>query len=187
MADPLTRTAVLAPGPLFADADLTLSALPPARRFILRAAPVDAALAGAALGLAMPLEPLATAHTADHAVLWLGPDEWLVLLVEDAASQIAGMHAALEGRPHALADISHRQLAIEVQGRLAARVLASSCPLDLHPTAFAVGMTARTIFHKAEIVLWRRGADHFHVEVGRSFAPYVRDHLITARRGAVGL
>jgi sarcosine oxidase subunit gamma len=65
-------------------------------------------------------------------------------------------------------------------------VLTSGCPLDLSAQAFPVGMVARTLFHKAEIVLWRR-EEGFHLEVWRSFAPYVAGHLAAARKGAEGL
>jgi len=34
-------------------------------------------------------------------------------------------------------------------------------------------MATRTMFMKADIVLWRTGAETFHIEVWRSFAPYV--------------
>ncbi len=45
-------------------------------------------------------------------------------------------------------------------------------------------MATRTIFDKAEIVLWRRAATTFHVEVWRSFAPYLAASLAEAARGA---
>jgi sarcosine oxidase subunit gamma len=34
-------------------------------------------------------------------------------------------------------------------------------------------MCTRTVFSKADIVLWRTQLDEFHVEVWRSFAGYV--------------
>jgi sarcosine oxidase subunit gamma len=52
-------------------------------------------------------------------------------------------------------------------------VLLFGCPLDLDTAAFPVDTAARTLFGKAEIVLWRTGDDTFHVEIWRSFAPYV--------------
>ena len=50
--------------------------------------------------------------------------------------------------------------------------------------AFPVGMATRTLYDKAEIVLWRRGETTFHVEVWRSFAPHVAASLAEAARGA---
>jgi sarcosine oxidase subunit gamma len=45
--------------------------------------------------------------------------------------------------------------------------------LDLGLSAFPIGMCTRTLFGKAEIVLWRTGEAQFHIEVWRSFAGYV--------------
>ena len=43
-------------------------------------------------------------------------------------------------------------------------------------------MCTRTVFGKAEIVLWRTAAETFRIEVARSFAPYVWACLEEARR-----
>jgi sarcosine oxidase subunit gamma len=39
-------------------------------------------------------------------------------------------------------------------------------------------MCTRTVFAKADIVLWRTGEQTFHVEVWRSFAGYVTGLLV---------
>jgi sarcosine oxidase subunit gamma len=70
-------------------------------------------------------------------------------------------------------DISHRQFALELCGPHASAILNGGCPLDLDPGEFPVGMCTRTVFAKADIVLWRTRSDGFHVEVWRSFAGYV--------------
>jgi sarcosine oxidase subunit gamma len=97
----------------------------------------------------------------------LGPDEFLLLLPEgeEPAVNIA--------EPHSLVDISHRQTGILLEGPHAADMLNAGCPLDLDKQAFPIGMATRTLFMKADIVLWRTGATSFHIEVWRSFAPYV--------------
>ena len=74
-------------------------------------------------------------------------------------------------------DVSHRQVALIVEGPQAVTMLNGACPLDLHPSAFPVGMCTRTVFAKAEIVLWRTGEQRFHLEVARSFARYVYELL----------
>ena len=48
--------------------------------------------------------------------------------------------------------------------------------------AFPVGMCTRTLFGKAEIVLWRTAPRPFRIEVWRSFAPYVLGCLDEACR-----
>ncbi|MBV1705422.1 MAG: sarcosine oxidase subunit gamma, partial [Hyphomicrobiales bacterium] len=54
--------------------------------------------------------------------------------------------------------------------------------LDLSADAFPVGACTRTVFEKAEIVLWRTDPGRFHVEVWRSFAPYLVELLDVVRR-----
>jgi sarcosine oxidase subunit gamma len=88
--------------------------------------------------------------------------------------------------PHALVDISHRQTAFEVVGPCARTLLNAGCPLDLQDHAFRVGACTRTLFEKCEVVLWRREAETFHVEVWRSFAPYVTGLLSLAEREQAG-
>jgi sarcosine oxidase subunit gamma len=43
-------------------------------------------------------------------------------------------------------------------------------------------MCTRTLFEKSEIVLWRTAPDTFHIEVWRSFAPYVTALLAEVAR-----
>lgn len=164
---------------------LTLAA--PAARFILRGGPDAASKAGAAFGLALP-HRLAAVEAAGRAALWLGPDEWLLLAPADDAGVIAAdLAAALRETPHSLVDVSHRQIGFMIEGPGASRVLSAGCPLDLRPHAFPAGMAVRTLFAKAEIILWRQDANRFHLEVWRSFAPYLTQHLEEASIAAQSL
>jgi sarcosine oxidase subunit gamma len=152
-----------------------------ASRFILRGA---AAAGRTMLGLTIPALPCRSAVAGPCAALWLGPDEWLVLDGDGAA-----IAAALNDVPHALVDISHRQLAFRVSGRDADQLLNGAVPLDLSEAAFPTGMCTRTLFEKAEIALWRRGEREWHLEVARSFAPYVCElvgAIVTANGLALG-
>jgi sarcosine oxidase subunit gamma len=78
-------------------------------------------------------------------------------------------------------DVSHRSCGFTVHGELAATVINHGCPLDLSHASFAVGMCTRTLFEKAEIILWRVDEHTYHVEIERSFAPYVWNMLVEAR------
>ena len=157
--------------------------LPPAARFTLRGrAPVMAA-AGAALGLNISDVACRSSANGQRAVLWMAPDEQLILAASEGGESLgAHLRAALSALPHSLVDMSHRQLALEVSGPTAQTLLNAGCPLDLHISAFPVGMCTRTVLGKADIVLWRTGPDSFHVEVWRSFADYVARFLTEAAR-----
>lgn len=160
---------------------VTLEAAAPRTRFILRGeAGADAA--GQAFGTALPRQPNRASTAGERAALWLGPDEWLLLGPERDGALRGTLEQALVGVPHALVDVSHRQTAILVSGPGAADTLNAAVPLDLAETAFPVGMATRTIFEKAEIVLWRTGAEQFHIEMWRSFAPYVWELLDAVRQ-----
>jgi sarcosine oxidase, subunit gamma len=161
-----------------------LKALPPALRFILHGGREVREAAAAAWGAGFAEEACRAMVGDGRATLWLGPDEYL--LFGAAAQESEAMHAALEhalrGMPCALVDISHRQFALEVSGPHAATILSGGCPLDLDLGEFPAGMCTRTVFAKADIVLWRTRADAFHLEVWRSFSGYVTGLLCEIAR-----
>lgn len=162
---------------------VTLAAAPETARFILRARADAVAAAAAALGTALPVIACRAAQAGSVAALWLGPDEWLVLApAADGPVLAARLAAALEGTAHALVDVGHRQGGILLSGGAAMAVLNAGCPLDFDPDAFPIGMCTRTVLGKAEIALWRTGAQAFRIEASRSFLPYVRQFLEEAAR-----
>jgi len=157
--------------------------LPAATRYVLRGD--ERALEAAAAALDVPAaQAVCRASTrGEHALLWLGPDERLALAPAAATATVgARLAAALEGLPHALVEVSHRQVALEISGPLALDALAAGCALDLDAVAFPIGMCTRTMLAKSEIVLWRTDRTRFHIEVWRSFAGYVCDFLAEASR-----
>lgn len=156
---------------------------PPAARHILRGGPAVLEAAGTVLGLSLSMPVCRASVAATGAALWLGPDERLLLGEESSAIEtVSRLQQVLHQQPHSLVDVSHRQVALAIAGAHAATVLAAGCPLDLDPGAFPVGMCTRTVLAKAEIVLWRRADDSFHLEVWRSFAAYVSGVLAEAAR-----
>ena len=152
-------------------------------RFAVRADHGAAALIGTAFGVELPTAPLRSAARDGRIALWLGPDEWLLLSEDtDAASITAAVAAALHGRAHSWVDVSHRNAGFVLSGIHAADVLNAGCPLPLDLAAFPVGKCTRTLFGKAEIVLWRTGETEFRIEVWRSFAAYVAGLVAEAAR-----
>lgn len=160
-----------------------LRQLPPASRLVLRGGSQVLAAAADALGLPPEETPCRASRQSDRAALWLGPDERLLIGPAETAVDTAGrLRHALAGMPHSLVEVSHAQAAFEVSGARAAPALNAGCPLDLDPASFPVDMCTRTVFAKAQIVLWRTGPERFHVETARSFAPYVTKILALAAR-----
>jgi sarcosine oxidase, subunit gamma len=155
----------------------------PLCRFILRGNEVALQRGSAAFAVDLSGPPLRGIAANARAGLWLGPDERLLLGPEAQESAIAAaLAAALADTPHSLVCVSHRQCALEVLGNRAITLLNSGCPRDLDIAAFPVGACARTVFAKAEIVLWRVAPERFHVEIWRSFLDYVVGLLAEAAR-----
>jgi sarcosine oxidase, subunit gamma len=157
-----------------------LKLLPPAGRWILHGGPIARARAAPVWGAEFPETACRAGVAGSRATLWLGPDEFLLLdfapggRADESQSALAGaLEQALAGAPHALVDVSHRQFALELSGAHAATMLNAGCPLDLDLDEFPVGMCTRTVFAKADVVLWRTRTHTFHLEVWRSFAGYV--------------
>jgi sarcosine oxidase, subunit gamma len=168
MANPLQRT------PPRVERRRWLEPLPPATRYSLRGGADARSAASRAFGVELPSTACRAATARGRAALWLGPDEHLLIAPEAEAAMLAAeLGAALAAVPHSLVDISHRQVALEIKGPHATWLLAHGCPLDLDLAEFPVGMCTRTVFVKAEVLLWRTAADTFRIEVWRSFADYV--------------
>jgi len=163
-----------------------LKALPPAARWVLHGDARARALAAPVWGVGFAETACRAIVEGTRATLWLGPDEYLLLDWAHAADAAPALERALADTPHALVDISHRQFALQIGGPHAAAILNGACPLDLDLGEFPVGMCTRTVFAKADIVLWRTREDAFHVEVWRSFAGYVTGLLAEIAREFYG-
>ena len=155
----------------------------PLARFVLQGARPVRDAAGRAFGVELPESACRAQLGGDRAALWLGPDEQLLLAPPADGKRLESqLVAALQGLAHSLVDVSHRQVALAVTGPRARDLLESACPLDLDAERFPVNACARTLYAKAEVVLWRRGAEEYHLEVARSFVDYVLDWMREVNR-----
>jgi sarcosine oxidase subunit gamma len=160
---------------------VTLTAAAPASRLVLRAPDLSLASLSRALDVALPTAPKSSAASDGlrRRALWLGPDEWLV--VDEDGADLAALCAGAASL-HSAVDVSHRNLAILVEGPGAAACLNAGCPQDLSLRAFSVGACSRTVLGKIEVVLLRTAETAFRVEVWRSFSDYAWDFLEEAAR-----
>ena len=184
MAELSTPPAAPRVAPIGAGTLVAVGLAAPASRFSFRGSSEAAAACGQAFGCTLTEDVCRAVEQGERAALWLGPDEWLLLSPEaGTAALFQAIETALGTVPHALVDISHRQVGFDIAGGAAAVVLNSGCPLDLSLAAFPVGMSTRTVLAKSDIVLWRRAPERFRLEVNRSFATYVAGYLRMAERG----
>ena len=159
----------------------------------LRADPTDAALMArltSVIGARPPTEPNTAVVSDDGTrhVLWLGPDEWLILGEPGSASALeaAVCDAIGEGRG-AVVDVSANRTTLSVSGPRARELLAFGCSLDLDPPRFGPGRCAQTMLARANVIIAPVGPPEepsFRVLVRPSFAAYLAEWLTDA---AVGL
>ena len=178
--------------PAAATVDVILQALLPEARFVLRLPFADAERIGTVAGVKLDL-PINRFAAGARVAARLGPDEWMLIAPEaDAEVLHADVSNALSGLHHALVDISHRNVGMAVVGKRAADVINAGCPLDLGATKFPAGSVTRTLFGKAEIVLFHlpdvtdaegMQQPHYRIECWRSFGRYVAALLAEAARG----
>lgn len=131
-------------------------------------------------------------------VLWLGPQEFLVVApdVTDAldggaagggsgaagTSLLSGLLAALAGDPGQVVDLSANRTTFELAGPSARAVLEKSCALDLHPREFTVGTAANTQIGLIPAVLWKVEDDTFRIFPRASFADFLGRWLLDGMR-----
>lgn len=158
--------------PFLAQLDLRLDAEGPSAQDV-----------GATLGTRLPSQPNTTGRSGDLDVLWLGPDEWLVVAPGGAPEELeASLRLALGTQDGIVVDVSAQRTVIEISGPRAREVLAKGCSLDLHPSVFTQGRCAQVLLARAQVLLLSRGGDvpTYWLLVRASFATYVADWLLDA-------
>ena len=158
----------------------------------IRLDPMDQALAArvaAAIGIRLPIiaNTAASSPTGESHVLWLGPDEWLIVGPSgSAAATETVIRAAAAGSLVTSVDVSDNRVGLEVAGRDARALLAFGCALDLDPRHFRPGSCAQTMVARAGVIIWALADEPsptFRLLVRPSFAPYLEAWLRDAEAG----
>jgi sarcosine oxidase subunit gamma len=167
-----------------APARVRLSEVPFLTQLTVRVAPSTAAAtaAGHALGAPLPLTPNTTSAAGEVQILWMGPDEWLVIGPTELRTRLrARLEAALAGEHATVVDVSAHRTVIELAGSDARELLMKGCAVDLHPRTFGPGRCAQTTLARAQVVLLARTPEPaYWVFVRASFAEYLAEWLLDA-------
>jgi sarcosine oxidase subunit gamma len=133
------------------------------------------------LGVAVPQTPCTAVTTGDVTVLWLGPDEWLVVAPAGRTELLESLDAAVDGRG-AVVDVSAQRTTISLSGPRARDLLAHGCAIDLHPRVAPRGTCVQTLLALTGVVLVVRDdtASDFWILVRSSFARYLADWIVDA-------
>lgn len=114
-------------------------------------------------------------------VLWMSPDELMILCAPGTAPTLLGeLGAALEGTHHLLADMSDARALFGLHGPRCRETLAKLGPADLSPRALGPGEVRRTRLGQVPAAFWFRAEDHVEVMCFASVRGYMHDLLSAA-------
>lgn len=123
------------------------------------------------------------ATDADVQVLWLGPDEWLIVAPADALAPLEGaLRAVLPAAHTALVDVSAQRTTLRLRGELVAELLSKGCSVDLDPRVNGLGSCVQTMLAQAAVIIvpGDEQATDFRVLVRSSFARYLAAWIMDA-------
>ena len=133
------------------------------------------------LGAPLPRRCGHTTASGPHTVLWLGPDEWLVVSEAEETAVAAELREILGEDPGSVVDVSANRTTLELSGPSARQVLEKGCPLDLHPRSFEPGRAVSTTVGPVAVLLWQVDDQPAYRLLPRSsFADYLARWLIDA-------
>ncbi len=129
---------------------------------------------GTVLGCVLPLNANTVQSASDVTVLWLGPDEWLVVTPPGAETDlIARLRETLGDIHAAVTDVTGNRTRLRLSGPGARETLMKGCSLDLHPRSFRPGQCAQTLLARGGIILHQiDDAPRYDIYPRRSFSEY---------------
>jgi sarcosine oxidase subunit gamma len=117
----------------------------------------------------------------DRRALWLGPDEWLVVVPDGERTAIEqALRNVLADSLGSLTDVSAHRTLLEIRGPKARELLAHGVSIDLDARSFGTARCAQTLLAKAQVIVERRDESAFVIYVRTSFAAYVATWLLDA-------
>jgi sarcosine oxidase subunit gamma len=167
------------------------AALPPVVRVVerpflvqldVRAHAATAAELASVLGGPLPTDPCTAREVDGRQLLWLAPDEWLVVADPEQRQLESALVAAIGTRPGAVTDVSAQRTALTLTGTAAADLLARGCSIDLHPSLAPAGTCVQTLLARTGIIVVVRddSAARFELYVRSSFADYLAAWMVDA-------
>lgn len=121
----------------------------------------------------LPVESCTWNGADGSSVYWLGPNEWLLAVVDRTASDLEKELRALHERL-SVSDVTGAQVHVELSGTAVGKVLQKSSPYDFHPRNFPPGRCAQTVFAKATALVAAKEHGAFDIVFRRSYADYLK-------------
>jgi sarcosine oxidase subunit gamma len=135
----------------------------------------------------IPVRSGEVVDSGDTSVMWLGPEEFLVVAPTEAHDSLGGgliqaLREALGDGEGQVVDLSANRTTFELVGPRARAVLEKGCSLDLDPREFKAGTALSTEIGNIPVVLWKTGEESFRIFPRASFAGFLGRWLLDAMR-----
>ena len=117
-------------------------------------------------------------NTINEKVIWLGPDEWLIVSDDDAFMKLQNK---LEGLEVCITDVSENRTIIRIRGRETYILLSKFLVLDLEKNLSTDSSCAQTLFVKVPVLLVRNNYDgnpEIDIFTNRSHANYIYNLIV---------
>ena len=118
-------------------------------------------------------------NTINEKIIWLGPDEWLIVSDDDVFLKLLNKIGNLEA---SVTDVSENRTIIRISGRDVNVLLSKFLVLDLEKNLSTDLSCAQTLFVKVPILLVRNNSDlqtpEIDIFANRSHANYVYNLLV---------
>jgi len=159
------------------DAGVRIGERPHRCQVLLRGNPDDDRFRDAVRGSTGHVLPDANrvAIAGDNRLLWLAPDEFLLLARPGREEIFMGsLAAAFSGQRAIAVDVTDMRTTISLAGPAARELIACGCGLDLHPSRFGPDSCAQTKLARTNIILDQVSDEpRFDILVTISYADYL--------------
>lgn len=132
-------------------------------------------------GATLPTLPCTSdiSGTGAVSVLWLGPDEWMIVCEAGAEQKLQReLDAQLSGQHSQLSNVTDYYACIDITGHQTREILMNLTTLDMHKRSFSAGYVKGSIFGHANAFVWQLhtdtgAAETFRLIVRSSMADYL--------------
>lgn len=131
---------------------------------------------------------VATKQPTEGHILWLGPDDFLLVTGDEATTNIspadlsAQLAQAIGTNPGQAVDLTGNRTVLELSGSASFEVLCKMVEVDLHPSVFEANTAILTVMAGSGVIVWKRSEDTWWIMPRSSFAPHTVAWLLDAMR-----
>ena len=138
---------------------------------------------GSALNLVLPIEPNVRIFNNNISIMWLGPNEWLVITPENEKDGIISLlKSNLNPQKTAITDVSFNRVVLRLEGEKVFTLLSKFLVANLEKILKTNFSVAQTIFLKIPVLFVRNNTDEeptsLDLHLNRSHTNYIYELLV---------